>query len=894
MALRSRIVLAFPALLALVLLGPKIIRHSRALSFQKIGSVLVDPTKGIDLVNQGALKKQKNGQLIWTEPYFGVSGSMDWSAYDYLELTVFNTGNEAVSGRFEVKDADTGDYWTRVNQPQVIGPGLQTIKLPTKLRVGEPGRPGRPLESSRVTSFVFAREDEKNHTPIEIRLIELKKAPVYDQNGILSFDVGPQDTALFDGFQALTDKNMYTPEKTWGWMDNSKFWMPYPQINRLLGPDRLTADNLTISSATLRVDLKPGNYKVWMIIDHPGGFWGEYPYYVHRTVRAQNKIAVDERMTPEDSKAEYFKWQDAEDQEGEDIFERYWDSILKEKSFEVEVKNDHLDLGFDNEGCPDRLPCFGLALSALVIFPVDTTEQRNRGELWLKQVHDNRKAEFKNHYQLKSNALTNLLKDLPAGLHVWNVSSNTELADAKAGDLHDASSSRKMQLSAFRNSRTVLAPLISWKGKTPQEVSWRVEHLPQQIAPKGGWIKFRAMRDSYTGNLYAIKERWVTEAKKHVLKFEDMGRLWLRFPISKDAKPGLYKADLVISSTDGKDIRVPFELRVFKSKAEDLDFPVGPFGSNINENWWDDQELQHRKEELEIKSLKKMRELGMTAFSFNPQMRVSLKGEQLSLDTHEVDRVMDEAKKMGFQALVGYNNIFVGENLCRDGAQFKHVADALEARAKENNWLPLTLIVCDEPVGADLTALLDRLEGLSKGTLSGKQRKVHWSVTTSLGKFGSPENQKLVREVDLPFLSEFSENEIKFPWGYYNSTSRKTLGLQMFHLRQTTDLKYRMMWVWNQNLANPYFAFDAREDDLAWCSSLENADLRCTVDLDRVIDRGITDYRIALTLKHQLEKNQHLSAEQKAEGKALLKETASDQTDPDAWSLRVGNYLEKF
>jgi hypothetical protein len=64
--------------------------------------------------------------------------------------------------------------------------------------------------------------------------------------------------------------------------------------------------------------------------------------------------------------------------------------------------------------------------------------------------------------------------------------------------------------------------------------------------------------------------------------------------------------------------------------------------------------------------------------------------------------------------------------------------------------------------------------------------------------------------------------------------------------------------------------------------------------LDRVIDRGITDYRIALTLKHQLEKNQHLSAEQKAEGKALLKETASDQTDPDAWSLRVGNYLEKF
>jgi hypothetical protein len=102
-------------------------------------------------------------------------------------------------------------------------------------------------------------------------------------------------------------------------------------------------------------------------------------------------------------------------------------------------------------------------------------------------------------------------------------------------------------------------------------------------------------------------------------------------------------------------------------------------------------------------------------------------------------------------------------------------------------------------------------------------------------------------------------------------------------------LRYRMSWVWNQNLANPYFSFDGREDDLAWCSSKESGELRCTVELDRMIDSGVTDYRIALGLKQAIEKNPRI----KSEGQALLKEAADEKTDPDTWRLKVGNLLEK-
>jgi hypothetical protein len=877
--------------------GFKVIRHSHALSFQKIGSILVDPPTGVNTVNQGTLEEPKKGTLIWSKPYFGVSGAMDWSPYDFVELTLYNSGTQAVSARFEVKDTQTSDYWTRVNLPQVIGPGLQTIKLPTRLRVGEPGRPGRPLDATKVTSFILAREDDKDHTPIEVRHIELKKSALGDQHEILSFDVGPEDTALFDGFQALTDKSLYDPAKTWGWIE-PKFWAPYPQVNRLLAPDRLTADNLTIASATLRVDLKPGTYKVWMIIDHPGGFWGEYPYYTHRTVRAQGKLVLDERMTPAESKADYFKWQDNEDREDDNIFDRYWSSILKEKSFEVQVDGDHLKLDFENDGCPDKIPCFGMALSALVIFPVDTDEQRTNGENWLKQVADHRREEFNSHFQMKSKPLTALLKKLPSGLHAWNVSPNIDLSQTGPKDVQPFTSGGKVHLSAFKNSTVFFAPAVSWKGKTPQEITWHIEHLPKNMSVEGGWIKFRALRDSYTGNLYSVRERWVTDEKTRVFPFEDLGRVWLRFPISKNAKPGHYKAELVISASGGQVTRVPLELKVFKNGAENVDFPVGPFGSNINENWWTDSELKTRLEGLEIKSLQKMRDLGMTAFSFSPRIKVTSSNGTPSIDTREVDRVMKLARKMGFQGLVGYNDVFSGQNLCTDSAgtasDFKQVADALEARANERHWLPMTLVICDEPVGEAVNTLLDKMKAFPKFSKNSHQRKIFWSITTSLGEHETSENRKLVAATDLPFLSEFSKGDIRSPWGFYNNTSRKTLGLGMFQLRQTTDLRYRMMWVWNQNLANPFFAFDGREDDLGWCSSLENGKLRCSVESDRVIEQGLQDYRVALSLKHLLEKKPHLNANKKSQGLKLLKESQSEKVDSDAWTLQVGEYLESL
>ena len=869
-------------------------------SSEPIGPVLVDGSKGINHVNNGTHETRSDGTLVWPRRYFGISAPMDWSRYDFLELTLYNAGPQPIPFSFEVKDSESSDYWTRVNLPQILRPGLQTIRLPTRLTVGETGRPGRALDASKVVSLILARDDGNDRTPVEVRRIELKKSAKTDAPGILAFHAGPEEAGVPDGFEALTEKTAYDPAKKWGWLEH-RFWAPYPQVNRVMAPDSLTASNLTIASAKLRVDLKPGAYRVWMIIDHPGGFWGEYPHYHRRTVRAQGKLVLDERMTPEMAKADYFRWQDAEDHESDDLFDRYWSQILKEKTFDARVENGHLDLDFENEDCPDQLPCFGMALSALVIFPVNTAAEKERGRRWLAQLREARRAEFHSQHQLKALPLTRLLDAMPLGLQAWNVPAGLDLSQARSTDVlpFGESSDAKPRISAFRNSRAFFAPAVSWKGNGPQNVVWRIEGIPGDIAVEGGWIKYRALRDSYTGGLYSIRERWVTEEKQRGFARADLGRLWLRFLAPRDARPGLYPATLVVSAPDsGMAVRVPFELRVFKAQADDLDFPVGPFDDNVAENWWDGPVLRARLEQLEKKSLLKMRALGMTAFSFNPRMRISTSGNKLSLDTREVDRMMATARQMGFKGVVGYGDIFLGEDLCArpDGnsalsgaSGFQQVTDELESRARARHWLPLALIACDEPVGAAVGELLERLKGLPKAD---GPRLVQWSVTTSLGPQATPETLTLVRRVGIPFLSDFSRDEIRFPWAFYNKTSRKTLGLEMFRLRQTTDMRYRLSWVWNQNLGNPYFDFDGRENDAAWCSSTADARLRCSVELDRVIDRGITDYRVALGLKKVLEERTDLDQAQKLRGLDLLKEAQSDEVNSDVWLLKAGEFQE--
>ena len=112
----------------------------------------------------------------------------------------------------------------------------------------------------------------------------------------------------------------------------------------------------------------------------------------------------------------------------------------------------------------------------------------------------------------------------------------------------------------------------------------------------------------------------------------------------------------------------------------------------------------------------------------------------------------------------------------------------------------------------------------------------------------------LIKTNDVGSLTALLKSDKK-TWSFYNSANRASFGFGLFRLRQQTALQSRLAWNWNQNAGNPYFALDAREDDVNWCNSLRSGDLQCTVFLRRHILEGLNDYRLALLLKKTAFKN---------------------------------------
>src|SRR5689334_18420366 len=97
--------------------------HSTAWAFSRSPSdILFDPSHDISRVDLGELQKIAQTSFVWSQSYFGFNGSMDWSAYDYIELDVNNLDDATIPFVVEVKDRDSVSYWTRANQPFVLGP----------------------------------------------------------------------------------------------------------------------------------------------------------------------------------------------------------------------------------------------------------------------------------------------------------------------------------------------------------------------------------------------------------------------------------------------------------------------------------------------------------------------------------------------------------------------------------------------------------------------------------------------------------------------------------------------------------------------------------------------------------------------------------------------------
>ena len=92
-----------------------------------------------------------------------------------------------------------------------------------------------------------------------------------------------------DGFTPIDPRTLYSKGRGYGLKD-AQIWRAFD----VLQPDPLYQDFICIESGGLAVDVPNGKYHVFVNIDNPSGFWGEYQVYRSGPILAQGQPVVTE------------------------------------------------------------------------------------------------------------------------------------------------------------------------------------------------------------------------------------------------------------------------------------------------------------------------------------------------------------------------------------------------------------------------------------------------------------------------------------------------------------------------------------------------------------------------------------------------------------------------
>ena len=206
----------------------------------------------------------------------------NWVGYDYLKADVYTDAKDPLELTVEVRDRETRDYWTRVNYTTVVPPGASTLIIPTALYVGEKSRPGRPLLKEAVTRLVFSIGDKPAGAALP------RQPPPGARHG-------DGDRSYSTGCGPSTSAPPAAP--SWRVSRRSTPARPTPRPAATAGrtpisggpstpssPTRSTTTFICVESGGLAIDVPNGKYHVFVNMDSPSGYWGEFQRYRKRAL----------------------------------------------------------------------------------------------------------------------------------------------------------------------------------------------------------------------------------------------------------------------------------------------------------------------------------------------------------------------------------------------------------------------------------------------------------------------------------------------------------------------------------------------------------------------------------------------------------------------------------
>ncbi len=794
--------------------------------------------------------------------FLSIVKPMDWSGYDFLVGDFYVEGNQALDLYVEIRDKSTTGYWTRVNLKTVVSPGANTVSIPIdQLFVGEKARPGRKLLLSDIERLVL-NIGETPVSPLYIDNLRLERdleTPAKLFEGLHAFDLGLSNSPLMPGFTRLDPSAIYTKGRGYGLKD-VKVWRSFDALQ----PEPLYQDFICIERGGLAVDLPNGTYRVFINMDNPSGYWGEYQVYEKRTILAEGQPMVDETMSFESFKEKYFRFWDVDDTPGDDTFDKYQQRYFDEKEFEVTVSDGQLNLEFSGRA-------WACSVSAIVLFPV---EKKSQGVAFLEHVTEKRRALFNSFFkrvlhqpkntkvpQGESIPLTDYVqftRDYMEDVYYDEVPLPEEIGGAIRG-------------AAFAGEKEPLTFSI-YPRKDLGEVTISVSDLvgPATIGADAisvGYVSNRIARVTDDGTVYTISPRLVMPKNSVVIDKQTTRRFWLTVTVPRDAAPGVYRGQVSVRLARRAPSSIPIEFQVYPGQLAELDIPVGPWGHQIDLPWLErDPRTDEWNRKMARKSMVALRENGFTSFTGLPILRYrGFEEGRPVIDFEQGDEQMKMAREVGFtMPVVTYKRIRGLDLYYKDERRFnksgqsdytafiKAIFSEIHRHAEANNWLPVYWNIGDEPLGKDLKRAIDNSNHYRDAFPAGPP---YFTAATSFATDDEDdERYQYAKTLHIANLCGHSKKSVEMireagsKWAYYNDGNRFTYGIYMYKAAKQYGMAFRLHWHWNLAAGDPYYALDCRADDYAWANAAPDGSLIMSVEFEREMREGIDDYRYLHTL----------------------------------------------
>ncbi len=842
---------------------------SRALPICQDGTL--KPFAGASETSAAAVKEHAPAgayALRIDREYVTWDGPQDWTGFDFWKADVYNAGAAPVPLYFEVQDTSTTDYWTRVNYNTVLPPGASTLIVPTDLYVGEKSRPGRHLDLANIKRLALNIGDAKGPVYFSDLRLERDLSDSVRVPGLLAYSFGPGSAKPLSGFTAVTPATLYSPGRGYGLKD-ARVWRAYD----MLQPEPLYANGICIEAGGFAVDVPDGKYHVFVNLDSPSGFWGEYQVYRQRIVKANGVEVVHDTMDLPRFLARYFRFADVEDSPAEITFDKVQRAYFQEKEFDVEVKGGQLYLEFLGENWANFV-------SALVVCPADQAEL---GRKYLANLRERRRFWFDNYFKRvlpdgrrdahgPIPALEPTPQERAAGCVVF---ARDWMQDVPVNATPRRSEvTRKLSIfAAAGQMEPIVFSVLPFRdigaaNVTVTDLTGPGGAKVPASAIRPGVVSHRLTRVTMEGSVYTISPRLIMPRSAAEMKKDVATTFWLTLHTPDRVKPGIYRGKIRLTMAGGRTETLDLEARLFATRLDPLDIAAGPWGCRIGLPWYAEDTGDYNWRMFR-KCLAKMREYGCTAFSGIPTLRIrGWRDGKPDIDYAQADREMAEARAAGFKMVVNYNggiqgfdNYLVDEGAMRD-AGFSKYTDFLRAvladvdsHAKAADWLPAAFNLCDEPLGD----ALPRAAANAQAWREAAPAALLTTGATSVEK-PSPNNPELAlaKALKIADLNGHDEAAVKAihdaggEWAFYNGGNRWTFGAYMYKCAKEYGMRFRLSWHWNACAGDPYYALDCREDDYAWCVTNAKEELIPTIHFDRDIRAGIDDYRAMLTLARLL------------------------------------------